>query len=490
MYSMRTLSVGKFDDRGYSNEESIANLQLQKPVEINAFLTYNYGKDDDRFPLTFLTEGRGSAGVVDVDTVQWTWKTMGRLKFDDFVTYFNTANLKPGVGGSDFEVHFSTHWFIEQYTLTAPDGHTQVRIQRDLGESAHGYGYILRLMSPNPDAFVDPEMLAVGKYWSMGAPLVSESYSKGNRSNTMGPGQMTSQLEFHRYSKEIAGNLANVVTEYEFEGGDGGKNKLWINEEMRQFNVTMRIANEERLWMAEYNRNTNGEVALKDMDNGKPIPTTAGMLEICRESNYDTYGEYLTLNKIKRTVGDVLDRDTDDGTMNIVLMGGKGFIEDFDEAMRMDATENGFVTPLGDKMIDGSDAGLTYGKYFRRYKTVDGHTITVKHCSFFDKSTIAETAKKNGMIHPRSGLPITSHQACFIDFSSYNGHQNVRKVRMKGQIYKAKVLKGLTDVPASWGVPETNFISTEIDMSRFEVKDSLGLQVDTATKMFLLQCKL
>ena len=487
---MRTLSVGKFDDRGYSNEESIANLQLQKPVEIIAFLTYNYGKDDDRFPLTFLTEGRGSAGVVDVDTVQWTWKTMGRLKFDDFVTYFNTANLKPGVGGSDFEVHFSTHWFIEQYTLTAPDGHTQVRIQRDLGESAHGYGYILRLMSPNPDAFVDPEMLAVGKYWSMGAPLVSESYSKGNRSNTMGPGQMTSQLEFHRYSKEIAGNLANVVTEYEFEGGDGGKNKLWINEEMRQFNVTMRIANEERLWMAEYNRNTNGEVALKDMDNGKPIPTTAGMLEICRESNYDTYGEYLTLNKIKRTVGDVLDRDTDDGTMNIVLMGGKGFIEDFDEAMRMDATENGFVTPLGDKMIDGSDAGLTYGKYFRRYKTVDGHTITVKHCSFFDKSTIAETAKKNGMIHPRSGLPITSHQACFIDFSSYNGHQNVRKVRMKGQIYKAKVLKGLTDVPASWGVPETNFISTEIDMSRFEVKDSLGLQVDNATKMFLLQCKL
>lgn len=487
---MRTLSVGKFDDRGYSNEESIANLQLQKPVEINAFLTYNYGKDDDRFPLTFLTEGRGSAGVVDVDTVQWTWKTMGRLKFDDFVTYFNTANNKPGVGGSDFEVHFSTHWFIEQYTLTAPDGHTQVRIQRDLGESAYGYGYILRLMSPNPDAFVDPEMLAVGKYWSMGAPLVSESYSKGNRSNTMGPGQMTSQLEFHRYSKEIAGNLANVVTEYEFEGSDGGKNKLWINEEMRQFNVTMRIANEERLWMAEYNRNANGEVGLKDMDNGKPIPTTAGMLEICRESNYDTYGEYLTLNKIKRTVGDVLDRDTDDGTMNIVLMGGKGFIEDFDEAMRMDATENGFVTPLGDKMIDGSDAGLTYGKYFRRYKTVDGHTITVKHCSFFDKSTIAETAKKNGMIHPRSGLPITSHQACFIDFSSYNGHQNVRKVRMKGQIYKAKVLKGLTDVPASWGVPETNFISTEIDMSRFEVKDSLGLQVDNATKMFLLQCKL
>lgn len=487
---MRILSQGKFEDRGYSNEESIAYLQLQKPVEINAFLTYNYGMDDDRFPLSFMTEGQGSSGTVDIATVQWTWSTMGRMKFTDFVTYFNSANATPGIGGSEFEVHFSTHWFIEQYGLIAPDGKTQVRVQKDLGESAYGYGYILKLTSPNPNAFVDPEMLTKGKYWSMSAPTVSESYSKGNRSNSMGPAKMTSQLEFQRYSKEIAGNLANVITEYEFKTKGGGTSKLWINEEMRQFHLNMRVMNEERLWMAEYNRNSNGEVLLKDRDNGKPIPHTSGMLEICRESNYDTYGEYLTLNKIKRTVGDVIDRDTDTGTMNIVLMGGKGFLEDFDEAMKMDAKDNGFLTPLGDKEIQGMGDNLEYGAYFRKYKTVDGHTITAKHCSFFDKGTIAEAAKQNGMIHPRSGLPITSHQACFIDFSSYEGHRNVRMVRQKGQIYKAKVIEGMTDIPACWGLPNTNHAATEIDMARYEVKSSLGLQVDNSNKMFLLKCVL
>ena len=487
---MRILSQGKYEDRGYSNEESIAYLQLQKPVEINAFLTYNYGMDDDRFPLSFMTEGQGTSGTVDIATVQWTWSTMGRMKFTDFVTYFNTANTKPGLGGAEFEVHFSTHWFIEQYGLIAPDGKTQVRVQKDLGESAYGYGYILKLTSPNPNAFVDPEMLAKGKYWSMSAPTVSESYSKGNRSNSMGPGKMTSQLEFQRYSKEIAGNLANVITEYEFKTNGGGTSKLWINEEMRQFHLNMRVMNEERLWMAEYNRNANGEVLLKDRDNGKPIPHTSGMLEICRESNYDTYGEYLTLNKIKRTVGDVLDRDTDTGTMNIVLMGGKGFLEDFDEAMKMDAKENGFLTPLGDKEIQGMGDNLEYGAYFRKYKTVDGHTITAKHCSFFDKGTIAEAAKQNGMIHPRSGLPITSHQAAFIDFSSYEGHRNVRMVRQKGQIYKAKVIEGMTDIPACWGLPNTNHAATEVDVARYEVKSSLGLQVDNSNKMFLLKCVL
>lgn len=490
MYKMRVLSQGKYEDRGYSNEESIAYLQLQKPVEINAFLTYNYGMDDDRFPLSFMTEGQGTSGTVDIATVQWTWSTMGRMKFTDFVTYFNTANTKPGLGGAEFEVHFSTHWFIEQYGLIAPDGKTQVRVQKDLGESAYGYGYILKLTSPNPNAFVDPEMLAKGKYWSMSAPTVSESYSKGNRSNSMGPGKMTSQLEFQRYSQEIAGNLANVITEYEFKTKGGGTSKLWINEEMRQFNLNMRVMNEERLWMAEYNRNTNGEILLKDRDNGKPIPHTSGMLEICRESNYDTYGEYLTLNKIKRTVGDVIDRDTDTGTMNIVLMGGKGFLEDFDEAMKIDAKENGFLTPLGDKEIQGMGDNLEYGAYFRKYKTVDGHTITAKHCSFFDKGTIAEAAKQNGMIHPRSGLPITSHQAAFIDFSSYDGHRNVRMVRQKGQIYKAKVIEGMTDIPACWGLPNTNHAATEIDMARYEVKSSLGLQVDNSNKMFLLKCVL
>lgn len=491
MYKLREVSRGNYDDRGYSNEETIAHLQLQKPAEINNILTYTYGMDDDRFPLTFLTEGQGAAGTVDISTVQWTWKTMGRMKFNDFVVYFNTANTTPGKGGAQFEVEFKTHLLIEQYGLVAPDGVTQVRIMKDLGVGPHGgYLYRLRLTNPDPNAFVDLDNLKAGKYWSMTAPTISESYSKGNRSNVMGPGKMTSQLEFHRYSKEIAGNISNVVVEYEFQTNGGGKTNLWINEEMRQHDIQLRIMDEERLWLAEYNRNQNGEITLIDPDNGQPIPHTAGMQQICRESNYDTYGEVLTLNKIERTIGDVLDKDTDTGNMEICLACGKGFSQDFDQAIRDDAKGNGFATPLGDKMIEDFEGGLSYGRYFRRYKTVDGHTITLKHLPFLDKGTVAETAKANGLVHPRTGLPITSHQAFLLDLSVYQGVRNVRKVRQKGQIYKAGVLKGLTDIPASWGAVPTNSISTEIDMSRYEVKNSYGLQVNNATKMFQLKCVL
>lgn len=490
MYKMRTLSVGKYDDRGYSNEESIANLQIVAPEKINQFLTYNYGYDDDRFPLSFMTEGQGSKGVTQTKNTVWTWDTMGRLKFTDKITYFNPANVKPCEGGAEIEVHFESHWFIEQYGLIAPDGVTQVRIQKDLGESEHGYGYLLKATNIDPDSWIDPQMLVKGKFWSMTAPTVSESYSEGNRSNSMGPGKMTSQLEFRRYSKEIAGNLANTVTEYGFTNNKGEEKKLWINEEMRQFNLNMRVMNEERLWLAEYNRNVNGEILLKDRKNGKPIQHTAGMLEICRESNYDTYGEFLTLNKLKRTIGDITDTGSNDGKMEIVMSGGKGFLEDFDYAIKTDAKDSGFLTPLGEKEIQGMGDNLEYGAYFRAYKTIDGHKLIAKHASFFDKGTVAEAAKQNGMIHPRSGLPVYSHQGAIMDFTSYNGQANIRMVQQIGQAHKAKVLKGMSDVPPSWGVPDSNYVATDIDMSSYQIKNSFGLQVDDSTRMMLLTCKL
>lgn len=490
MYKLREVERGRYDDRGYSNEQSLAALMLQKPEEINNFLTYTYGMDDDRFPLTFLTEGQGAAGVRDISTVEWTWKTMGRMKTNDYVVWFNKADTTPGIGGKTIEVEFATGLFIEQFGLMSPDG-TTVRIMRDMGPGKHGgHLYALRIKNPDKSAYVDPENFEKGKYWCMLSPSIPESYSKGNKSNVMGPGMMKSQLGFKRYTKEIAGNISNVIVNYAFKTRGGGTDTRWINEEMRQFDVQMRISNEIDIWTSKYNRTPNGTIDMKDWDNDQPIPETAGMFEILEESNYDTYGEYLPLSKLKRTVGDVLDKDTDTGAMQITLFAGRGGLEDFDESMRGEVKSEGFITPLGDKMIGEEGGGLTYGKYFRKYKTIDRHTITAVHLPFLDKSPIAELDRANGNIHPRTGLPMCSHQLMFIDNSTYNGERNIRMVRMKGQSYLVGILKGLTPIPPSWGAVPDRAIATEIDKSTYEVKMSRGLQVNRAEKMFILRCSL
>ena len=48
----------------------------------------------------------------------------------------------------------------------------------------------------------------------------------------------------------------------------------------------------------------------------------------------------------------------------------------------------------------------------------------------------------------------------------------------------------MTDIPACWGLPNTNHMATEIDKARYEVKSSIGLQVDNSTKMFMMKCVL
>ena len=85
---------------------------------------------------------------------------------------------------------------------------------------------------------------------------------------------------------------------------------------------------------------------------------------------------------------------------------------------------------------------------------------------------------------------MTSHQAFLLDFSTYEGTRNVRMVRLKGQEHIIGILKGLTPIPASWGSVPNNAISTEIDMSRYEVKSTIGLQVDNNRKMMQLKCVL
>ena len=114
----------------------------------------------------------------------------------------------------------------------------------------------------------------------------------------------------------------------------------------------------------------------------------------------------------------------------------------------------------------------------------------MKHLAWCDKGTIAENDRLNGNIHPRTGKPMSSHQAFLIDMSTYNGVRNVRKVRQKGQIYLVGVEKGLTPIPASWGTVPGNSLSTEVDHSKYHVKNSYGLQVNNNTKMMQLQCKL
>ena len=61
------ISVQKtfYNDSQMTDMNSLANALLSKPTELSPIITHLAGKDDKRFPLSFLTEGAGNVQSID-----------------------------------------------------------------------------------------------------------------------------------------------------------------------------------------------------------------------------------------------------------------------------------------------------------------------------------------------------------------------------------------------------------------------------------------
>lgn len=482
----RIIYHDRFDGNGFTNENSLANMMLTKPDKINPVITHLAGREDKKFPLTFLTEGqKGGTMPIEISDIQYEWDVIRRLRKSDAIlssTYISTD--KPGLNGTPFYLTFETNWLKNQHTVIAPDG-TAARIMAKPVNVGNNFQYRLRLINPDPATYVPFAMVGAGVRWSMeGGASVSQSYSMGNESNKVSPGKMKNQISVLRKSYEWGGNVANRAVEVKFNVA-GKETNLWMTFERWQHMMDWKQVCEEHYWWSQYNRLPNGEIPLKDEDNGLPIPIGAGVVD--QIPNNDTYA-FLTASKIKNTVGDVLYGATDTAGMEIVLYTGLGGMEEFDRAMKDEM--RGFTQIVGDKFVTGTGRNLVLGGFFTAYEHVDGYRVIVKHLPLLDFGARAENAPK----HPSSGKPITSYEMFFVDQTTYDGIRNVRMVKEKGRGDITGIVRGM----AATGLPGLDFSGTgsaeeiahEQDKAAVHMLTSKGIMINRNDHCFRLSCDL
>ena len=54
-----------FNDSQMTDMNSLANAMLSKPTELSPIITHLAGRDDMRFPLSFMSEGVGNVESID-----------------------------------------------------------------------------------------------------------------------------------------------------------------------------------------------------------------------------------------------------------------------------------------------------------------------------------------------------------------------------------------------------------------------------------------
>lgn len=486
-----------YNGDGFTNENSLANAFLTKPDQITPVVTHLFGRESDRFPLTFMTEGQvGGIKRIEINDVQYTYDVMGRMKHGSkIVSTTYVSGDFPGINHTPFYITFEDNWHKVQHTVVSPSG-IQARIMERPTMVGSHWVYRLQLHGYDPTAYVPVTELVAGTEWVMsGGANVSESFSHGNESNTQTPGKLRNQIGFLRKSYRWGGNAQNKVVEVQLPTDNGGSTSYWMQFEEYLHYLNWKEACEEYQWYSLYNRKADGTIPLIDPDTNLPIPIGAGLDQ--QIPNRDTYS-FLTYRKIKNTIGDIFSTATDTGKMTIALYTGTGGAEEFDNAMKGEMVNYTQIT--GDKFIkeagSQSPGGLMLGGYFTMYRHIDGHEIIVKRLGLLDRGSRATNAPK----HPITGKPMTSYDMYFVDQSVYDGMPNLQSVCQVGRQFRRGVVRGMAPMSRMEGISSSegafskltanDMIATDKDECSVHFMASKGILLRRNTQSFKLTCSL
>jgi hypothetical protein len=460
-----------FNAEGMTDENSLANALLTQPDVLSPVITHLAGREDKRFPLSFLTEGQGK--VKYINDIEYDYPVMGRL---NKAVRASALVSGTGVNFTRFKVRFDDKWFIKQYIIENENG-IQARVMEDPYEDGAGWTYTLQLVTPDATDVIASADVA-GKSWVQLFAPTAISGSVGNESNWVAPSKMRNQISLIRKSYRYEGNMPDRVVNFEFNV-DGKKTNLWYDFEEYQHMLRWKEETEYALWYSKYNRSTDGTISLKD-DNNKPIPIGAGVIE--QIPNVDTYSA-LTAAKIKSVVRDALYGASDAQDMNIVLFTGLGGMEEFDNAMKSEVSAGSYIKNTDPaNFISGGRTSLELGGFFTSYRHIDGHTVTVRHLPLFDHGARALNSPK----HPVSGLPMESYRMIFLDMSTYDGETNVTMVSRKGRELVRWAVAGASVPPGFAGGNAMR--ANDVDGASVHFMKETGIAIRRATNCLHLEC--
>jgi hypothetical protein len=419
------ISVQKtfYNDSQMTDMNSLANALLTKPTELSPIITHLAGKDDKRFPLSFLTEGVGNTKSIDRLEYEYRVATH-RLRTRPVATANANANL--GLGGSSFELEFPDKHFVFPYVLVSQSG-AQARIMKAPEQVAGGssYKYTLQLVNPVASATLPAADAVAGALWAQMYAPVGVDFSRGNASNWETPGKVRNKLTTVRKSYHMSGNAKDFVAEFSLPTKGSGTTKLWMDYEEYLHMLDFKEECELYYWYGQKTYDANGQTFMKD-ENGQPVIVGPGLLE--QIVNTDTYST-MTETKLKNIIGDLFYGMTDASVKQVTLYTGTGGAREFDEALKSHFSTNTFKVGGENRFITGSGRSLGLTGYFTSYEHVDGHTINVVKLPIFDHGAVAQARAK----HPVTGYSLESYRMVFVDQSNYDGQNNLQMISKKGR---------------------------------------------------------
>ena len=416
-----TVQKNFYNDAQMTDMNSLSNALLSKPTELSPIITHLAGKDDKRFPLSFLTEGVGNTKSIDRLEYEYRVKTHSLKTRPVAVTSSGTL----GLGGSTFYLTFPDKWFVASYVVVNSVGE-QARIMAEPVQDGSNWKYTLQLVNPSATASLTTGQTA-GDLWAQMYAPVGVDFSRGNASNWETPGKVRNKIGTVRKSYHMSGNAKDFVAEFTLPTKGGKTTKLWMDYEEYTHMLNFKEECEMYYWYGQKTYDAKGQTQMKD-ENGQPVVVGPGLLE--QIINRDTYS-VMTENKLKNIIGDLFYGMTDAAKKQVTLYTGTGGAREFDEALKnhFGGSSNSWKVGGENRFITGSGRSLGLTGYFTSYEHIDGHVVNVVKLPLFDHGPVAQARAK----HPVTGYSLESYRMVFVDQSNYDGQNNLQMISKKGR---------------------------------------------------------
>ena len=462
-----------YNDQQMTDTNSLVNALMEKPEELSPIITHLAGREEKKFPLSFMTEGVGNTRSIDRFEYEYRVKTHEV----NVRPVSNATNLTAaqGVNGQLFKLTFPDKFFIFPYTLVSQSG-VLARIMEEPRPVASGYEYTLKLVSPD-QASMPAADVGNGALFGMLFASVGIDFSRGNASNWTAPGLVRSKIGTVRKSYHMSGNAKDYVAQFELPLKEGSSTKLWMDYEEYRHMLKFKEECEMYYWYGQKTYGSNGVNEMLD-ENGQPVLAGPGLFE--QIINKDTYST-LTQKKIENVIGDLFYGMTDATDKQVTLFTGVGGAREFDKALRNYYSGNSYLQTTESKFITGSGRSLGISGYFTSYDHIDGHRVNVVKVPLFDHGPVAQASKK----HPETGLPLESYRMTFVDQSSYDGENNLQMINKKGREMLRWCVAGSV-VPK--GFAETDTRASDIDGASVHMLKTAGILLRRFDTSLDLQC--
>ena len=435
------------------------------------FSAQNYYSDN---PLSSIAWATGA--TKEVTSNSWEWKVRGADDVPLIVVenVENTSITQPGKGRTEFKIKLNENWWVKGDVISPGSAGQkyQCRIQKEpQRHGPNGWVYTVRLGNDEFDAFLPVTYLQPGQQWAKMWSTYEEGATEDGSTQYTNDMMLEDHLGKFRKKYMVTDYAAEEVLAVKIPDSKGNMHDSWINFAEVEYWKQWYRELERAYW---YNRNSRSI----EGSTGRPVDSFSGIHEKLEGSHTHYYTD-LTARLIEEFLLDIFYSRVKPGSgRKIRCYTGEYGMYLFNKAIHDVVDRRGWVmsantfSPIEKTKSEYHSNAYSYGYQFTQYKMPNGAELELVHNPLYDDRSI------NFEIDPITGYPVESMRFTFLDFSSYDGKNNICLVNKKNG-YKFGYVAGLI---TPYGPQKSGLMSHSGEFYSMHVSKETGVHIEDITK--------